>query len=103
MPSGPDAPQEDDAALPLSDDELYALSVRFSVARDTPPGSLPPDPRPRRDALEEAYDAVLRLVREVRRQRRRHDRTKIALRAALAEGDAAAMKRVIEDVLDEAF
>jgi hypothetical protein len=103
MAGGPDAPNEDDDAVPLSDDELYALSVRFSVARDTPPGSLPPDPRPRRDALEEAYDAVLRLVREVRRQRRRNDRTKAALRAALAGGDPAAMKRAIEDVLDEAF
>jgi hypothetical protein len=102
MPAGPDVPEEDDA-LPLSDDELYALSVRAAVARDTPPGSLPPDPRPRRDALEEAYDAVLRLVREVRRQRRRSDRTKGALRAALAEGDPASMKRAIEDVLDEAL
>src|SRR5262249_19876616 len=101
MPSAPDAPEEDDAAIPLSDDELYALSVRFAVARDTPPGSLPPDPRPRRDALEEAYDAVLRLVREVRRLRRRNDRAKGKLRGALGEGDAMAMKRAIEDVLDE--
>jgi hypothetical protein len=103
MPSGPDAPDDVDTALPLSDDELYALSVRFAVAREAPPGSRPPEPRPRRDALEEAYDAVLRLVREVRRQRRRNDRAKGALRAALADGEPAAMRRAIETVLDECY
>ena len=101
--AGPGGPEDDEAALPLSDDELYALSVRFAVARDTPPDSRPPEPRPRRDALEEAYDAVLRLVREVRRQRRRSDRAKGALRGALADGDPAAMKRAIETVLDESY
>jgi len=103
MVGGPAAPEEDDAALPLTDDELQGIAVRATVARDTPPGSLPPDPRPRRDALEEAYDAVLRLVREVPRLRRRDDRAKGALRTALAEGDPAAMKRAIEDVLDDAL
>ena len=75
--------------------------MRFAVAREAPPGSRPPDPRPRRDALEEAYDAVLRLVREVRRLRRREDRAKDALRNALAVGDAGSMKSAIEDVLDD--
>jgi len=103
MAGAPVAPEDDDDALPLTDDELQALAVRATVARDTPPGSLPPDPRPRRDALEEAYDAVLRLVREVRRLRRRGHRAKGALRSALAEGDPAVMKRAIEDVLDEAL
>jgi len=103
MPSGPDAPDDVDAALPLSEDELYALSVRFAVAREAPPSSRPPDPRPRRDALEEAYDAVLKLVREVRRQRHRNDRAKAVLRAALAEGDPAAVKRAIENVLDDSY
>jgi hypothetical protein len=103
MPAGPVVPEEDDTALPLSDDELQALAVQATVARGSPPGSLPPDPRPRRDALEEAYDAVLRLVREVRRLRGRGERAKGALRAALGEGDPAAMKRAIEDVLDEAL
>jgi hypothetical protein len=72
-----------------------------TVALANPPGSVAPDPRPRRDALEEAYDSVLRLLREVRRLRRREDRVKEALRVALAAGDAAAMKSAIEDVLDD--
>jgi hypothetical protein len=93
---------EDDDALPLSEDELEAIAVRATVALANPAGSVAPDPRPRRDALEEAYDTVLRLVREVRRLRRREDRGKDALRASLAVGDAATMKSAIEDVLDDA-
>ena len=73
----------------------------MTVALANPPGSVAPDPRPRRDTLEEAYDSVLRLVREVRRLRRREDRGKEALRAALAAGEPAAMKSAIEDVLDD--
>ena len=55
----------------------------------------------RRDVVEEAYDAVLRLVREVRRLRRREDRAKDALRTSLAVGDAGSVKSAIEDVLDD--
>jgi hypothetical protein len=92
----------DDAdALPLGEDELEAIALRVTVALANPPGSVAPDPRPRRDALEEAYDSVLRLLREVRRLRRREDRGKEALRTAMASGDAAAMKSAIEDVLDD--
>jgi hypothetical protein len=93
-------PDEDDA-LPLSDAELEALALRATVALSTPAGSLPPDPRPRRDSLAGAYDDVVRLVREVRRQRRREERAKAALRAALAEGQPEAIKSAIEDVLDD--
>jgi hypothetical protein len=100
MAAGPIVPDDDDA-LPLDEDELQAMTVRATVALANPPGSVPPDPRPRRDALEEAYDSVLRLVREVRRLRRRADRAKDALRASLATGEAASMKSAIEDVLDD--
>ena len=96
-------PGDDEAGLPLGDDELQKLALQATVALATPPGSVPPDPRPRRDALEEAYDSVLRLVREVRRLRRREERWKGALRASLAGGAAGAMKSVIEDLLDEAL
>ena len=94
-------PSDDDDALPLSEDELQAMVLRATVALANPPGSLAPEPRPRRDVVEEAYDAVLRLVREVRRLRRREDRAKDALRTSLAVGDAGSMKSAIEDVLDD--
>ena len=93
------APDED--ALPLSEDELQAMVLRATVALANPPGSVAPEPRPRRDVVEEAYDTVLRLVREVRRLRRREDRAKDALRNSLAVGDAGSMKSAIEDVLDD--
>jgi hypothetical protein len=93
------APEED--ALPLSEDELQAMVLRATVALANPPGSVAPEPRPRRDVVEEAYDTVLRLVREVRRLRRREDRAKDALRNSLAVGDADSMKSAIEDVLDD--
>jgi hypothetical protein len=91
----------DDDALPLSEDELQAMVLRATVALANPPGSIAPEPRPRRDVVEEAYEAVLRLVREVRRLRRREDRAKDALRTSLAVGDAGSMKSAIEDVLDD--
>jgi tellurite resistance protein len=91
----------DDDVLPLSEDELQAMVLRATVALANPPGSVAPEPRPRRDVVEEAYDAVLRLVREVRRLRRREDRAKDALRTSLAVGDADSMKSAIEDVLDD--
>jgi hypothetical protein len=94
-------PSDEDDALPLSEDELQAMVLRATVALANPPGSLAPEPRPRRDVVEEAYDAVLRLVREVRRLRRREDRAKDALRTSLAVGDADSMKSAIEDVLDD--
>lgn len=100
MAAGSDVPEDDDA-LPLSEDELQAMAVHATVALANPPGSVAPEPRPRRDVVEEAYDAVLRLVREVRRLRRREDRAKDALRASLAVGDADSMKSAIEDVLDD--
>jgi len=100
MASGSPAAEDDDG-LPLGDDELEAMAVRAAVALDNPPGSVPPDPRPRRDALAEAYGSVLRLVREVRRLRRRDARVRDALRAALSSSDAARVKAVIEDVLDD--
>ncbi|HUG52955.1 MAG TPA: hypothetical protein VMR21_05120 [Vicinamibacteria bacterium] len=99
MAGGPAAP--DDDAVPLSDAELEALAVRTTVALATPPGSLPPDPRPRRDSLAEAYEDVLRLLREVRRLRGREERTKDALRASLSAGQPQAIKSAIEDVLDD--
>ena len=92
---------DDGDALPLSEDELQAFVLRATVALANPPGSAVPEPRPRRDVVEEAYDAVLRLVREVRRLRRREDRAKDALRHSLAVGDADSMKSAIEDVLDD--
>ena len=94
---------DDEDALPLGEDELQVLAVRATVALATPPGSVPPDPRPRRDALEEAYEAVLRLLREVRRLRRRDERSRTALRASVSTGDPAAMRSAIEDLLDEAL
>jgi hypothetical protein len=94
---------DDAGALPLSENELDAIALRVTVALANPPGSVAPDPRPRRDALEEAYDSVLRLLREVRRLRRRHDGSRDRLRAALAVGDAASMKSAIEDVLDDSL
>ena len=94
---------DDDDALPLAEHELEAMALRATVALSSPPGSTGPDPRPRRDTLEEAYDSILRLVREVRRLRRRHERSRDALRAALAAGDAEAMRSAIEDVLDDTF
>ena len=94
-------PPDDDDALPLSEDELQALVMRATVALANPPGSIAPEPRPRRDLVEEAYDGVLRLVREVRRLRRRQDRARDALRHSLAVGDADSMKSAIEDVLDD--
>jgi len=100
MAGGPASPDEEDA-LPLSEDELQAFVLRATVALSNPPGSAVPEPRPRRDVVEEAYDGVLRLVREVRRLRRREDRAKDALRNALAVGDAGSMKSAIEDVLDD--
>jgi hypothetical protein len=72
MAADPVSDEED--ALPLSEDELQAFVLRATVALANPPGSAVPEPRPRRDVVEEAYDAVLRLVREVRRLRRREDR-----------------------------
>ena len=100
MASG-SVPPDDDDALPLSEDELQAMVLRATVALANPPGSIAPEPRPRRDVVEEAYEAVLRLVREVRRLRRREDRAKDALRTSLAVGDAGSMKSAIEDVLDD--
>jgi hypothetical protein len=100
MGAGPASPEDDDA-LPLSEDELQTLVMRATVALANPPGSVAPEPRPRRDVVEEAYDGVLRLVREVRRLRRREDRAKDALRNALAVGDAGSMKSAIEDFLDD--
>jgi len=94
-------PSDDDDVLPLSEDELQGMVLRATVALANPPGSVAPEPRPRRDVVEEAYDAVLRLVREVRRLRRREDRAKDALRTSLAVGDAGSMKSAIEDVLDD--
>ena len=96
-----DAVAPDEDALPLSEDELQAMVLRATVALANPPGSVAPEPRPRRDVVEEAYDTVLRLVREVRRLRRREDRAKDALRNSLAVGDAGSMKSAIEDVLDD--
>jgi tellurite resistance protein len=96
-----DSVTSDDDVLPLSEDELQAMVLRATVALANPPGSVAPEPRPRRDVVEEAYDAVLRLVREVRRLRRREDRAKDALRTSLAVGDADSMKSAIEDVLDD--
>ena len=96
-----DAVHDDEDAAPLSEAELEALAVRAWVAQENPPGSAPPDPRPRRDALEEAYGDVIALVREVRRLRRRQERARAALRASLLEGPEA-MKDAIEDVLDDA-
>jgi hypothetical protein len=100
MAADPASP-EDDEALPLSEDELQAFVLRATIAVANPPGSAVPEPRPRRDVVEEAYDAVVRLVREVRRLRRRDDRARDALRNALAVGDAGSMKSAIEDVLDD--
>jgi hypothetical protein len=100
MVSGSVSPDDDDA-LPLSEDELQALVMRATVALANPPGSIAPEPRPRRDLVEEAYDGVLRLVREVRRLRRRQDRARDALRHSLAVGDADSMRSAIEDVLDD--
>ena len=100
MAAGPASPDDDDA-LPLSEDELQSMVLRATVALANPPGSVAPEPRPRRDVVEEAYDGVLQLVREVRRLRRREDRAKDALRNALAVGDADSMKSAIEDVLDD--
>ena len=100
MAAGPASPDDEDA-LPLSEDELQAMVLRATVALANPPGSVAPEPRPRRDVVEEAYDGVLRLVREVRRLRRREDRAKDALRHALSVGDAGSMKKAIEDVLDD--
>jgi hypothetical protein len=96
-----DAVASDEDALPLSEDELQAMVLRATVALANPPGSVAPEPRPRRDVVAEAYDTVLRLVREVRRLRRREDRAKDALRNSLAVGDADSMKSAIEDVLDD--
>jgi hypothetical protein len=96
-----DAVAPDEDALPLSEDELQAMVLRATVALANPPGSVAPEPRPRRDVVEEAYDTVLRLVREVRRLRRREDRAKDALRNSLGVGDADSMKSAIEDVLDD--
>src|SRR5262249_8933775 len=93
---GPD----DEDLLPLGDDELEAIRLRATVALASPPGSAPPDPRPRRDALEEAWTSALRLVREVRRLRRREDRAKESLRAALSSGDARRARGAVGDVLD---
>jgi hypothetical protein len=90
-----------DDVLPLDAAELESIEVRAQVALANPPGTVAPDPRPRRDALEEAYDSVLRLVREVRRLRRRDERAREALRTALASGDADAVRRVAGDVLDD--
>jgi len=100
MAADPVSSDEDDA-LPLSEDELQAMVLRATVALANPPGSNAPEPRPRRDVVEEAYDTVLRLVREVRRLRRREDRAKDALRTSLAVGDADSMKSAMEDVLDD--
>jgi hypothetical protein len=100
MATDPEDPGDDDA-LPLGEDELQAIALRAAVVLDTPPGAVTPDPRPRRDALVEAYDSVRRLVRETRRLRRRETRARDALRAAAATGDPAAMRAVIEDVLDD--
>jgi hypothetical protein len=94
-------PSDDDDGLPLSEDELQAMVLRATIALANPPGSIAPEPRPRRDVVEEAYEALLRLVREVRRLRRREDRAKDALRTSLAVGDAGSMKSAIEDVLDD--
>jgi hypothetical protein len=91
---------DDDDALPLDEEELQAMALRATVALSSPPGATP-DPRPRRDTLEEAYDSILRLVREVRRLRRRQERSRDALRAALAAGEPDAMRSAIEDVLDD--
>lgn len=100
MSAGSVGPEDDDV-LPLGEDELEGMAVRATVALANPAGSVAPDPRPRRDDLAEAYDTVLRLVREVRRLRRREHRGKDALRASLAAGDAETMKSVIEDILDD--
>ena len=96
-PGGVDPHDHD--ALPLADDELEAIALKVTVALSSPPGV--PDPRPRRDSLEEAYDSVLRLLREVRRLRRRDARTRDALRAAAATGESDRMRSAIEDVLDD--
>jgi hypothetical protein len=92
---------DDDDALPLDEEELQAIALRVTVALSSPPGSGAPDPRPRKDTLEEAYDSVLRLLREVRRLRRRDERSRDALRAALSAGEPDAMRSAIEDVLDD--
>jgi hypothetical protein len=89
----------DDDSLPLAEEELEAMALRATVALSSPPGT--PDPRPRRDTLEEAYDSVLRLVREVRRLRRRDARTREALRTAAATGEPDRLRSAIEDVLDD--
>ena len=97
--AAPRVDPDDDDSLPLADDELEAMALRATVALSSPPGA--PDPRPRRDTLEEAYDSILRLVREVRRLRRGAARTRDALRAAVATGDPDEMRSAIEDVLDD--
>jgi hypothetical protein len=91
----------DDDLVPLTDAELESLAVRATVSQETLPGTSPPDPRPRRDMLADANDAVMRLVGEVRRLRRREERAKAALRASLLEGPDA-MRRAIGDLLDDA-
>lgn len=93
---------EDDDGMPFTDEELEQLLLRSTVAGATA-GDSTPDPRPRKDSLVDAYGDVVRLVAEVRRHRRREERWKNALRAALADGDPAAQRRAMEDVLDDAL
>jgi hypothetical protein len=94
---------EDEDVVPLTDEELEAIEVKATVAIDTPPGTVAPEPRPRKDALEEAHSDVLRLVKEVRRHRGREKRWKEGLKAALAENDSEVLKKTAEDLLDEAL
>jgi hypothetical protein len=94
---------DEEDTLPLTDDELESLSVRAAVALEMPPGTVAPEPRPRKDVVEEAYGEVLRLVKEVRRLRRRDARWRDALRAALSANDPEAVRRTVNDVLDDSL
>ena len=91
----------DEPLVPLSDDELEALAVKVAVARETPPGSGPPDPRPRKDVLAEAQEELSRLLGEVRRQRARARRWREHLKTARGRNDPQALARAVDDLLDD--
>jgi hypothetical protein len=96
-------PSTDDEAtlIPLGDDELEAIAVKVSVARANPPGSLVPEPRPRKDVLAEAQDDVLRLLGDVRRHRKRERRWRDHLKTARAQDDAETLRRAVDEILDD--
>jgi hypothetical protein len=95
-------PDDDEATLvPLGDDELQAIAVKVSVARATPPGTLAPEPRPRKDVLAETQDDLLRLLGEVRRHRRREQRWREHLKAARAGPEPEGLRRAVDEILDD--